>query len=407
MSINRRTTRNGDVRYDVRLRDPFGRVYNRTFRTKREAGAFELGQRADRTRGVWFDVRASDTTFAIVAKEWLDGNPGKRSGTAARDSSVVNCHLVPALGNYAVGRISPGDVQRLVNTWSGRYAPATVRRHYAVLRAILSHATTTDLIGRSPCRNIKLPSMEHEDRHLPNADGLVKLTEAIGPDLTPMVYVAAVLGLRWGECAGLRVGRIDFLHSTLTVAEQITRGYKGASIKGPPKSRAGRRTLAVPQELMTLLAAHLSRRGLTVSDTDVRVFVGQDGADLEYANFRKRSWAPACGKAGFPDLTFHDLRRLAATALVAEGVDMKTAQTRLGHASPQMTLGLYAQVTGAGDRNAARRVGRRLMRGARDGRAMESKPPEEVFDAKRSGQEDSGGARKNRTSDLSIISAAL
>jgi integrase len=158
---------------------------------------------------------------------------------------------------------------------------------------------------------------------------------------------------------------------------------------------------------MTMLAAHLSQRGLTVADSDVRVFVGQDGADLEYANFRKRSWAPGCVESGFPDLTFHDLRRLAATALVAEGVDVKTAQTRLGHASPQMTLGLYAQVTGAGDRNAARRVGRRLMRVERDGRAMESKPPEEVPGSKRSDQEGSGGARKNRTSDLSIISAAL
>jgi integrase len=214
-------------------------VYNRTFRTKREAEAFELGQRAERSRGLWFDVRASDTPFANVAEEWLGGNPGKRSGTVARDASVVHCHLVPALGDYAVGRISPGDVQRLINTWSTKYAPATVRRHYAVLRAILNQATAIDLIGRSPSRNIKLPSMEHEDRLLPDAGGLVRLTEAIGADLSPMVYVAAVLGLRWGECAGLRVGRIDFLHSTLTVAEQITRGYKGVSIKGPPKSRAG------------------------------------------------------------------------------------------------------------------------------------------------------------------------
>jgi hypothetical protein len=57
----------------------------------------------------------------------------------------------------------------------------------------------------------------------------------------------------------------------------------------------------------------------------------------------------------------HDLRRLAATNLVVEGVDVKTIQTRLGHASPQITLALYAQTTGTGDRNAARQVGCRLM----------------------------------------------
>jgi integrase len=132
-------------------------------------------------------------------------------------------------------------------------------------------------------------------------------------------------------------------------------------VNGPPKSRAGRRTLSAPDELMSLLAAHLQRKSLTVSDSHARLFTSPDGSDLDYSNFRDRNWLPATTNAGFPGLTFHDLRRLAATALVAEGVDVKTAQTRLGHASPQITLALYAQVTGSGDRRAARRVGRSLM----------------------------------------------
>lgn len=60
-----------------------------------------------------------------------------------------------------------------------------------------------------------------------------------------MAYLAAVLGLRWGECAGLRVGRLDFLRSTLIVAEQRPRGRAGAMVTGAPKSEAGRRTLSV------------------------------------------------------------------------------------------------------------------------------------------------------------------
>jgi hypothetical protein len=35
---------------------------------------------------------------------------------------------------------------------------------------------------------------------------------------------------------------------------------------------------------MTMLSAHLSQRGLTVSDSDIRVFVGKDGGDREYAD---------------------------------------------------------------------------------------------------------------------------
>jgi integrase len=147
--------------------------------------------------------------------DWLQSNPAKRPGTVARDASVVNFHLIPTFGHFAVGRISPGDIQRSVSTWSARYRPASVRRHYAVLRAIFSHAVAIDMIARSPCRAIKLPTIEHDDRLLPDAEGLARIAVAIGLDLAPMVYIAGVLGLRWGECAGRRVGRVDFLHSTV------------------------------------------------------------------------------------------------------------------------------------------------------------------------------------------------
>ncbi|HWB88145.1 MAG TPA: site-specific integrase, partial [Acidimicrobiia bacterium] len=66
----------------------------------------------------------------------------------------------------------------------------------------------------------------------------------MGPQYGSMVYLGAVLGLRWGECAGIRVGRIDFDRSTIAIVEQVTRGVGGRSVMGPPKSEAARRTLA-------------------------------------------------------------------------------------------------------------------------------------------------------------------
>ena len=55
-----------------------------------------------------------------------------------------------------------------------------------------------------------------------------------------------------------------------------------------------------------------------------------------------------------------DLRSMAATALVASGADIKTAQKRLGHSSSRMTLDIYARATGDADRAAADAVGRFL-----------------------------------------------
>jgi integrase len=71
----------------------------------------------------------------------------------------------------------------------------------------------------------------------------------------------------------------------------------------------------------------------------------------------------AVGTTGmsYQGLGFHDLRRASATAMVAAGVDVRTAQERLGHSDPRMTLAVYAQATRAGDRAAADQLGEHFM----------------------------------------------
>lgn len=176
-----------------------------------------------------------------------------------------------------------------------------------------------------------------------------RLDEGYGP----MVWLGAVVGMRWGEVAGLRVGRLDFLRSIVTVSEQRTRGQRGRMVAELPKSAAGRRSFAVPAPLMAMLSDHLASRGLTGADVDAFVFVAPGGGPLHYSNWLRRVWYPACVAAGLGQLVevegsdraryvglgFHDLRRANATALVAEGVDLKTAQARLGHSNPRLTLG--------------------------------------------------------------------
>jgi hypothetical protein len=54
-----------------------------------------------------------------------------------------------------------------------------------------------------------------------------------------------------------------------------------------------------------------------------------------------------------PTLGFHDLRRLNATEMVRLNVDIKTAQHRLGHSDPRLTLAVYAEATTEADVEAA------------------------------------------------------
>jgi integrase len=68
-------------------------------------------------------------------------------------------------------------------------------------------------------------------------------------------------------------------------------------------------------------------------------------------------WLPAVKRTELGSVGFHDLRRANATSLVTSRVDLKTAQTRLGHSDPRLTLGLYAQATTDADRAAADAIG--------------------------------------------------
>jgi integrase len=168
-----------------------------------------------------------------------------------------------------------------------------------------------------------------------------------------MVWLGAVLGLRWGEVAGLTVDRIDFLRGSIAVTRQLGRDRKLSD----PKSLAGRRTLAAPDWLLDELSAVLVRRGLTAADGTALVFANLSGGPLNYSAWRRTRWAQACAAAGLPGLRFHDLRSTAASAMVAAGVDVKTAQRRLGHANVTLTLQVYARATAEADRRAAELVG--------------------------------------------------
>lgn len=386
-SIERRETSQG-VRYDVRYREPGGQPRVKTWRRKADAVRFSRSVEVDKDRGLFADPALARTPVKEVAAAWLESNPGRRGGSWQRDEIVVRRHIVPVLGSRPVGSITPADVQALVNRWSAARAPRTVRREYGVLRATLGYAVDHDLIRRNPCRRIKLPEVAPLRRHIIDADELSRLADALGGvgGLGPMAYLGAVDGLRWGEVAGLRVGHVDFEAHTLSVTETVAHGRRGAVSFGEPKSAAGRRTLAVPVELIDMLTRHMADRGLDPDDDKVLLFTAPDGGVLRYSNWLRRVWWPACvaagvgrmvedeatGKVRYEGLGFHDLRRAAATGLVAEGVDVKTAQGLLGHSDSRLTLDHYAQVVTEQSEAAAKAMGSRFLRPApRDERAME------------------------------------
>ncbi len=360
--------RTGKRVYDVRLRDPDGREYSRTFETKREAQTFEASERTDRRRGAWINPRHAELTVGELAELWLAANPAKRLNALATDESIVRTHLAE-WASRRIGSVTPPDVQALVNIWSRKAKPRTVRRQYGVLAALFSYAVKADWLGRSPCRGIKLPEVRTTRRKKLGPENVAAIAAAHRPEYRAMVWLGAELGWRWEEVTGLRVRDLDLLAATARVAETNIRDARGRPVVGDPKSAASARIMALSPELVAVLAEHLSARELTAADSERWVFEAPKGGPLRYSNWRRRVWLPAIEQAGCQGAGFHDLRRANATMLVANRVDLKTAQVRFGHSDPRLTIGLYADAVDERDRDAAALLGS-LLYGSRDGRGM-------------------------------------
>jgi integrase len=324
-----------------------------TFRTKGQAQTYLDTVSADMHRGLWTDPTDGEITVADLSALWMAANPSKRATTRATDEIALRVHILPTLGDKQIAKVKPPHIHALVSQWVGNAAPRTVRRQYATLRAMFAFAVQCDWISRTPCRAVKLPPVMSTRRHTLTPDDVTAIAEATDVRYRPMVWLGAVLGLRWSEVAGLRVGRVDFLQRTLTVAEALTRDGKGHPVLSPPKSSAGSRTLAIPPVLADILAEHMVTCGLRAADDDRFMFEASNGAPLRYSNWRRSVWVPATEAAEHPDVGFHDLRRASATALVSRGIDIKTVQARLGHSDPRLTLQVYAEVVQEAEHHAA------------------------------------------------------
>jgi integrase len=92
--------------------------------------------------------------------------------------------------------------------------------------------------------------------------------------------------------------------------------------------------------------------GLSKAPDDALVFPNIEGMPQAPSDV-SRTWGLKAGTLGIPEITFHGLRHTHASQLIDAGVDIVTISSRLGHASPDITLRVYAHLFRQDDRKAA------------------------------------------------------
>jgi hypothetical protein len=114
-----------------------------------------------------------------------------------------------------------------------------------------------EILAQSPCRNVPLPKIEREEMPFLAPAEIVDLAGAIHARYRALVLVGAYGGPRIGGLAGLRPAGSICWPGAVTVAETLTE-VKGKLIAGPPKTRAGRRTVGLPPFVVCERVEHLA-----------------------------------------------------------------------------------------------------------------------------------------------------
>jgi integrase len=376
-----------------------------TFARKSEADRFLNMTEVQLARGDWTDPDRGKIKLADYGETWIAQRPNLRIRTRELYAWLFEKHIKPGLGTIPLGKLSTS----VVREWRAGLIAAGVSesiaaKAYRLLRAILMTAVEEDgILPRNPCRIKGAGTEKAPERPVLNVAQVIALADLVGrrpvgnvrkkddgyhlryrvknglmralpepfasrakaeralfqlmddgrADYTrddryrALVLLAAFASLRWGEVTALHRQDLDLDNATVRVRFAYTEQSNGTMVLGPPKSRAGVRTVNMPRSLIPDLRAHLDK--YTENRPDALVFRGIKGGPLRRSNFNKVTrWVHLVAVLGVPGLHFHDLRHTGNMLAAATGATTKDLMRRMGQDSERAAL-IYQHATNKAD----------------------------------------------------------
>ncbi|PLS86612.1 MAG: site-specific integrase [Actinobacteria bacterium] len=323
-------------------------------KNKIEARAALRKAKSDADGGLLFD--AGTLTIEDYLGRWLADSVKDtvRRSTFVQYESVVNRHVVPALGRMKLNSLTPAHVRRLYREkLDSGLSPRTVQYIHVTLHKALKQAVMDGLIPRNVTDAVKAPQAHKKEvKPLSPAEVNALLSAARGDRLEALYVLAIHTGLRRGELLGLRWSDIDLEVGTLSVQRSL--GTDGTF--NPPKRNKSRRTVKLTGHAVEALGGHRARQneermrlGSLWEDHGL-VFPNRLGKPMNADNLYHREFKPLLKRAGLSGFTFHSLRHTCATLLCSKNVNPKIVQEMLGHATISQTMDTYSHVMpGMGD----------------------------------------------------------
>ena len=280
----------------------------------------------------------------------------------------------------------------------GGLAKNTIKKTEAVLSSMLQTATEWEILERNPCVNVRIRAENAAEKiqyFTPEQATLFmqyieepfkvkikghkrkddtgknyqvrdyEIEKQIPEQLKVLFILAIFTGLRKGELLALQWADVNFENAQIHVTKAASM-VNGKQIIKKPKTKTSNREVSIPEFLcrrMMMLKTEQLRYRLSLGDYwkgEDWVFIQDDGRMMHYGTpthafhdtlIRYNEGKPESWQ--LPVIPFHGLRHTSATLLIAAHQDIKTVQTRLGHAEASTTMNIYAHALKESDRKAS------------------------------------------------------
>jgi len=296
----------------------------------------------------------------VTLKEYVEGFflkeflPYRKPSTRRGYEQIIRCYLLPYFGKMEINRIRRRDVQdcmnRLVAKKLGRRTLNNIR---TCLRSIFREAIRDEYLDKNPASDIDLPEyVPKRPEEVPSRETIRQVLNTLDVPYQTLAWFVCTTGCRIGEALGLKWGAIRFEHRCVWFLSAV---YMGEEHKA--KGHRSHRPVYLAEEAIDRLRQFKARVPNVTEDDWVFPDPKQPGRPMTEQNALRCGLKKAAKKLGL-HLTWHGLRHWAGTMLFYENVDVKTIQSRLGHADFRTTANWYIHANVEAAREAAQLASR-------------------------------------------------
>ncbi|GLW51590.1 site-specific integrase [Streptomyces sp. NBRC 14336] len=295
---------------------------------------------------------------------------------------AVRKHLIPGLGAHRLDRLKPEHIETFYAKMQANGSrPATAHQAHRTFRTALNEAVRRGHLTQNPVVLAKAPRVSEEEIEPYTVEEVQRLLRAAARRRNSARWaVALALGLRQGEALGLKWSDVDLDNGVLLVRRSRRRpryahgcgdtcgrkaGYCPQRQRTNPetadtKSRAGRRAVGLPPQLVDMLRAHerqqqAERAAAGDKWTDEGWLFATETGRGTSPRTDYDDWKELLKSAKVRDGRLHDARHTAATVLLILGVSERAVMGLMGWSTTAMAA-RYQHMVDTVRRDIARQV---------------------------------------------------